>query len=112
MKFGLKDLGENIKNIRISKKSRIKTGKPMLQYELAQLARIPASSLCNIEKGKYENPTWDILSKIAQGLDCDISDFFASENQRISPSRIALTEMIEMIVKERLEAILAEKVRK
>ena len=111
MAFDINDLGQNIRKLRLSKLSRIKPGRPLLQYELAEKAGIPASSLCNIEKGKYQNPTWEMLSKIAAGLDCDIADFFIKEIPVVSPSRIALTEMIDTIVKERLEILLRNKVR-
>jgi transcriptional regulator with XRE-family HTH domain len=109
MPFGLKDLGQNIKGLRISRNSAIKPGKPMLQRELAELAGIPASSLCNIENGKYRNPTWEILSKIAQGLSCEISELFVIREKEVSPSQIALTEMIETLIRDRLETLLAEK---
>ncbi len=112
MAFTLKDLGENISSIRKSKKSHIKKEKSMMQKELAEKAKIPASSLCNIEKGNYKNPTWEILNKIAQGLECDISDFFVSNKNKISASHIALSEMIEMIIEERLESILEERSKK
>ncbi|MBN1223709.1 MAG: helix-turn-helix transcriptional regulator [Candidatus Aminicenantes bacterium] len=108
MPFGLKDLGANIIKIRKSRPSRIKPGKPMLQRELAELSNIPASSLCNIENGKYNNPTWEILSKIADGLDCDISYFFVEPERHVSPYQLALNEMIEMIIRERLASILEE----
>lgn len=108
MPFTLVDLGHNIRRLREGQISLIKPGKPMLQYELAQKAGVPASSLSNIEKGKYRNPTWHILSKIASALECEISHFFVSDERPISPSQIALTEMIEMIVREKLENILRE----
>lgn len=108
MSFTLQYLGENIKNIRLSKKSLQKPGKSLLQKELAELAGIPASSLCNIENGRYKNPTWDMLTKIASGLKCDIADFFVKEKKEIAASQIALTEMIEMIIREKLEHILKE----
>ena len=111
MAFDLNDLGQNIRILRLSKPSRIKPGRPLLQYELANLAGIPASGLCNIEKGKYKNPTWEMLSKIAAGLDCDIADFFIKESPAVSPSRIALTEIIDTIVTESLEILLKNKVR-
>ena len=111
MAFDLKDLGANIKKLRVSKPSRIKPGRPLLQYELADISGIPASSLCNIEKGKYKNPTWEMLTKIAEGLNCDISAFFVTEQPSVSPSRIALTEMIDTIVKERLENLLKDRSR-
>lgn len=81
----------------------------MLQYELALQAQIPASSLSNIEKGKYRNPTWRILSRIAAGLGCDVADFFRFDDRKISASEVALKEMIDLIVKEKLEALLKER---
>jgi len=108
MAFGLEDLGANIRRIRNSRPSRYKPGRSMLQRELAELSHIPASSLCNIENGKYKNPTWEILSKIADGLGCDISRFFADEDRQVSPYQLALNEMIEMIIRERLSSILEE----
>ncbi|MGB8953694.1 MAG: helix-turn-helix transcriptional regulator [Candidatus Aminicenantales bacterium] len=109
MSFDLKDLGQAIKTKRKSKESRLKPGKPMSQAELSRLARIPAPCLSNIENGKYRNPTWNILSKIAHALDCDISDFFSLTEKRNSPSHIALEEIIDMVIKERLENILEER---
>lgn len=108
MAFGLKDLGQNIKRMRMSRDSRIKPGRSMLQRELAGLAGIPASSLCNIENGKYRNPTWEILNKIARGLQCEISDLFVVPEAGVSPSQIALTEMIETLIRDRLESMLAD----
>lgn len=112
MTFDLKDLGANIKKIRLSRKSQMRPGKPMFQRELAETAQIPASSLCNIEKGKYKNPTWAMLSKIAKGLDCEIPEFFISGERKVSASQIALNEMIDMIIKERLDRILKERLGK
>jgi transcriptional regulator with XRE-family HTH domain len=112
MSFGLRDLGQNIKRLRLKRESRIKPGKPMLQRELAGLAEIPASSLCNIENGKYRNPTWEILGKIAQGLEVEIPDLFISPEDEVSPSQIALTEMIEMLIRDRLESMLSERQKK
>lgn len=109
MAFTLNDLGRNIKAIRLSRKSYSKPEKPLLQFELAQKAGIPASSLCNIENGKYRNPTWEILNKIAKALNCDISEFFVLQRKEPSPSEIALRELVETIVREKMESILREK---
>jgi len=112
MAFTLHNLGENIKRLRERKSSRIKEGRSMLQYELAEIANIPPSSLCNIEKGKYGNPTWVILSKIAMGLECDISDFFQADSFAVDPAKVAINEMIDMIIKERLDILLEERLKK
>jgi transcriptional regulator with XRE-family HTH domain len=112
MPFNLNDLGQNIKRIRESLESRIKPGKPMLQYELARLARIPPSSLSNIEKGKYRNPTWNMISKIAAALGCDVSEFFNRETGTRPASEAALQEMIDMVIKSRLDNILEARLKK
>ncbi|HDJ24085.1 MAG TPA: XRE family transcriptional regulator [Candidatus Aminicenantes bacterium] len=109
MAFTLQDLGQNIRRIRLAKSSSFRSGRPMMQKELAELAGIPASSLCNIENGKYRNPTWEILSKIAQALGCDISEFFTTPQKEVHAAEIALREMIDLLVRERLESFLKEK---
>ncbi|RLE02430.1 MAG: hypothetical protein DRJ11_07185 [Candidatus Aminicenantes bacterium] len=111
MAFTLQDLGQNIRKIRLSKNSNLRPGRPMMQKELASLAGIPASSLCNIENGKYRNPTWEILTKIARALDCDLPDFFVPQQKEVQAAEIALREMIELLVKERLDSLLKEKIR-
>jgi len=110
MPFNLEDLGNNIKKIRKSRESNIKPGNHLSQYELAEISEISASSLCNIENGKYKNPTWNILSKIAKGLNCEIYEFFVYNKKDASPSLIALDELIDMMIKEKIDKILAEKI--
>jgi transcriptional regulator with XRE-family HTH domain len=112
MPFDLKDLGLNIKNLRLARSSAHKPGRSLLQRELAERAGIPASSLCNIENGKYRNPTWEILTKISQGLECEISELFLVSQAEVSPSQIALTELIETIIRERLDFLLQEQPKK
>ncbi len=111
MSFSLKELGSNIRRIRESRPSAIKPGRPMLQYELARKAKIPASCLSNLEKGKYRNPTWVLLNKLAQALECDVGEFFLSHREEKSPSLLAFEEMIDLLVKEKVEKILRQKVR-
>lgn len=111
MTFSLKELGANIRRVRETKPSQVKPGRPMLQYELARKAGIPASCLSNLEKGKYRNPTWQLLAKLAQALECDIADFFLGNRQERSPSLLAFEEMIDLLVKEKVEKILKEKVK-
>jgi transcriptional regulator with XRE-family HTH domain len=112
MPFNLNDLGRNIRKIRETRESRIKPGKPMLQYELARRAGIPPSSLSNIEKGKYRNPTWNILSKIAAALDSDVSEFFSRETGSRPAAEAALQEMIDLIIRDRLDNILEARLKK
>jgi transcriptional regulator with XRE-family HTH domain len=111
MPFTLKDLGLNIKRLRLSRPSSLRSGKPMLQYELARKAGIPASCLSNLEKGKYRNPTWELLTKLARALECDISDFFLADLGKKSPSLLAFEEMIDLLVREKVEKILRERIK-
>lgn len=110
MHFNLKDLGNNIKKIRKSRESNIKPGHYLFQYELAEISKVPASSLCSIENGNYKNPTWNILSKIAKGLNCDIYEFFVYNRKNVSASHIALDEIINTIIREKIDKILTEKI--
>lgn len=111
MAFTLEDLGRNIRTLRLSRRSRIKPGKSLLQYELAGLANIPTSSLSNIEKGKYGNPTWKLLSKIATALDCDVSAFYAERSAGPSGSEIAFNEAVDLVIRERLDRLLGERLK-
>ncbi len=111
MAFTLKELGMNIRRLRMSRPSQIKIGRPMLQYELAERAGIPASCLSNLEKGKYRNPTWQLLTKLARALDCDLADFFLLDREKKSPSMLAFEEMIDLLVKEKVEKILRERIK-
>ncbi|MGQ9470063.1 MAG: helix-turn-helix domain-containing protein [Candidatus Aminicenantales bacterium] len=110
MGFSLRELGLNIRRLRENRPSQVKPGRSMLQYELARKAGIPASCLSNLEKGKYRNPTWQLLTKLAQALECDIPDFFSRDREERSPSLLAFEEMISLLVKEKVEKILKEKV--
>lgn len=111
MAFTLKELGLNIRRLRLSRPSNIKSGRPMLQYELAQKAGIPASCVCNLEKGKYRNPTWELLTKLAKALECDLTEFFLVDREQKSPSLLAFEEMIDLLVREKVERILKEKIK-
>lgn len=111
MAFSLKELGSNIRRLRQSRPSEIKPGRPMLQYELARKAKIPASCLSNLEKGKYRNPTWLLLNKLARALECDVGEFFLSPQEEKSPSLLAFEEMIDLLVKEKVEKILQQKIQ-
>ena len=64
-------LGENIKKIRQSKKMGLN--------KTASLAGISGSYLSNIEKGIKENPSMDVLNKIATALNVSINSFFEEE---------------------------------
>jgi transcriptional regulator with XRE-family HTH domain len=62
-------VGDNIKQIRISKKLGLN--------ELAKKSNISGSYLSNIEKGIKNNPSIDALNNIADALDVSIEDLFS-----------------------------------
>lgn len=61
------EVGEKIKKIRKERK--------LTQKQLASIAQISNSFLCDIEKGR-SNPSLESLKDIAKALDKDIRDFF------------------------------------
>lgn len=59
-------LSENLKNIRDKKKLGIR--------ELERISGVANSTIINIEKGKYKNPTIDTVSKLSKALDVTIDE--------------------------------------
>lgn len=93
------DVGLNVKNIR--KKAGLK------QKELVKKMNptsISVNTLSRIETGK-SNYSIDLLFKIAEVLNCDVSDFFQVKEKR--PLKITIVEgepedLIKKIVKEEI----------
>lgn len=67
MKATYKRTGERIK--------RLRRQRNLTQERLAELTKIEARSIVDIEAGK-RNPTLKTLSKIAKALDTKLSDLF------------------------------------
>lgn len=61
-------IGDNIKKIRLNKNIGLN--------KTANLAGISGSYLSNIEKGLKENPSMEVLHKIANVLDVPVNAFF------------------------------------
>ena len=59
-------LSENLKNIRNEKKLGIR--------ELERISGVANSTIINIEKGKYKNPTIITIMKLAKALDVTIDE--------------------------------------
>jgi len=59
-------LSKNLKNIRNEKKLGIR--------ELERISGVANSTIINIEKGKYKNPTIDTVSKLAKALNITIDE--------------------------------------
>lgn len=72
-------LGDNIKNIRINKKMGLN--------KTATLAGISGSYLSNIEKGIKENPSMDVLNKIATALNVSVNSFFDDNFNKTDQNR-------------------------
>jgi len=96
------DVGLNVKNIR--KKTRLK------QKELVRKMNptpISVNTSSRIETGK-SNYSIDLLFRIAEVLNCDVSDFFQVEEKH--PLKITIVEgdpkdLIKKIVKEKISQI-------
>ncbi len=63
-------LGENVKRLRKSKKIL----KPMLPIDLAKAANMSTAQICNLEKGRGENPTISTLSRLADALGVTVDE--------------------------------------
>ena len=59
-------VGDNLKTLRLLKR--------MSQTELAKRSGISNTYLNQIEKGIYSNPSLDILSRLAEVLECTVKD--------------------------------------
>lgn len=50
----------------------------MTQYQLYMRSAVPKSTICNIVNCAYDSVKLRVIHEICQGLNIDISDFFAS----------------------------------
>ena len=69
-------LGDNIRNIRKSKKISLNN--------LAKMSGISLGYLSDLENNKFTNPTIDKLNKIAQILEVQTTDFFNDDSNENS----------------------------
>lgn len=79
-----------------SKITEIRNLKGMSLSKLAEKAGISKGYLSNIEAGIKENPTTEMLDKIANALDVDVSDLF--EKQTIEEKMDILEEDMKKIL--------------
>lgn len=61
----------NVKNIRLNKKISLS--------ELSRRTNLSRTYLRNLEKNEVNNPTFQVLEKIAQALDVNVKELFYSE---------------------------------
>jgi transcriptional regulator with XRE-family HTH domain len=73
-----KEIGKKIKSLRLAKSQN--DGKMYTKKMLHEDAGISYSYICDIESGRYDNPGYDILEKIAKALDASVFDILEETN--------------------------------
>ncbi len=53
----------------------LRTAAAMTQAELADASGVPRQTIAVMEMGRRDNPTWDIVCRLADGLGCTVNDF-------------------------------------
>lgn len=46
------------------------------QYELAEMSSLSEGYICHLEKGTRDNPTYNVMEKIAKALHKEVKDVF------------------------------------
>lgn len=64
-------IGENIKRIRKKRK--------ITQIQLAKMCGLTNDYISKLELGKRENPSSDVISKIAEALNCSVDELISGE---------------------------------
>ncbi|WP_455654336.1 helix-turn-helix domain-containing protein [Phascolarctobacterium sp.] len=87
------DLGMQIRIIRMQK--------GLNQLELAKLIGISQANMCNIEAGRVQVSFTNLL-KLANGLNCDLNDFFRKDNNEtkihdIGQAVINLKQLLDLL---------------
>jgi transcriptional regulator with XRE-family HTH domain len=54
--------------------TKVRKQKGMSQDKLSEVSGVSRSYICELELGKYNNPTADVLCKISKALGCSIDD--------------------------------------
>jgi transcriptional regulator with XRE-family HTH domain len=88
----------------------------MSQTELAKISSISNTYINRIEKGVYENPSLDVLKRLAEALECTVEELGKTE-QDISDKRADLTFDINKFVSTDIQTttfagLLLEKLRR
>lgn len=101
-------IGNNLKTLRLLKH--------MSQTELAKISSISNTYINRIEKGVYENPSLDVLKRLAEALECTVEELGKTE-QDISDKRADLTFDINKFVSTDIQTttfagLLLEKLRR
>lgn len=82
-------ISENLKTIRILNK--------ITQIELAKLSGVSNTYINRIEKGVYENPSLDVLNKLATALNCTVEELTGKKIE-IEPVEKSIERSINKIL--------------
>ncbi len=53
----------------------LRTAAAMTQADLAEASGVPRQTIAVLEMGRRDNPTWDLVCRLADGLGCTVNDF-------------------------------------
>lgn len=76
---------------------RLRHGRKLSQEALAEKVGISPKYVSSIERGK-ENPTLDIIIKLAHALGVEIEEIFAISHEESNPKK--LRELVNRLLKE------------
>lgn len=76
---------------------RLRQGRRLSQEALAEKVRISPKYVSSIERGK-ENPTLDIIIKLANALGVEMEEIFAISHEESNPKK--LRESVNRLLKE------------
>lgn len=60
--------------------TELRTKKKMSRLQLSKLSGVARGYICELEDGKYNNPTVNVICKLCQGLGCTPNDLIDCEN--------------------------------
>lgn len=91
------NIGERIKNLRISRKISARQLAIKCNVSPAQISMIESSST---------NPSLDLLERICTILDISLSDFFIDKQQSLSATQIELMNLSKELSDEQISKII------
>ena len=86
-------LAENLKRIRLQKQ--------MTQPELADAAHVSKGYVYTLETGDMDNPSLDVLLKIANALDCTIADLSGEPKVVAKDTSTEISESLLQFAKQK-----------
>lgn len=89
-------LAENLKRIRLQKQ--------MTQPELADAANVSKGYIYTLETGDMDNPSLDVLLKIANALDCTIADLSGEPKTVAKDTSTVIPESLLRFAKQKRRA--------